>query len=587
MNRWEQMQNFLIHLAKLTKADPQTMLQNDRQVYHELVRNGLTDSQKQFYVGDYFDQWINEFKNKKNINVFVAPNWQYFCQFTTGDLLEDRTHIKMYVPLRPENIYYGANILFDFLAKNNIAHRSKIGKWSRVDGVVVRVGSKEDAMKVAQFVESNEYLKNGLYNANLFLLNDGNIAYATDANYSFNSEIASYLHEYMYKCYYEGTLDNVNIRDFFLHVRDSYQKVFYEKDGQAINSYMASREMAYDRDRFANLANKSKIVELLLMSMSPDGKLEHVMQTYSQLMDPSYMANIENQFKEKEKEHLKQINQTERIVDENELISQKLADVICADFKKYGYSHTYGALSRLVLLDKNDAFKEMSEALNGISSIKIQEIINRECGSLNYDVYLKRILSSRGENIPSDQSLDFEKLKSAITSNYLTHKYLNTKDALAEYIKTGSTARFTRNDGARFIMQSLNPQKVKNIIVAECGELNVDLYLNKYLKALEIKCTAFEAASIATLRKYNRESLETAIKNAKNGDFLGFTRCGELNLRGNLMKNVTPGEIEMVMKATLIRYGIDNENDLTEELLNALESIVGSKTNNPETFGQR
>ena len=64
MDRWEQMQNFLIRLAKLTKADPQTMLQNDRQVYHELVRNGLTDSQKQFYVGDYFDQWINEFKNR-------------------------------------------------------------------------------------------------------------------------------------------------------------------------------------------------------------------------------------------------------------------------------------------------------------------------------------------------------------------------------------------------------------------------------------------------------------------------------------------------------------------------------------------
>lgn len=587
-NRWDRMQEFLVRLAKIAQSYPQEMFRNTNLIYGELTRIGLTDEQRNFHVGNYFQHWINEFYNKDNIDVFVSENWKYFCQFRTGELRNERTHIKMYIPFKPEFIYEGANKLFSYLAENNINHISKIGRESRVDGVVVRVASKEDALKIAKFVELNEDIKDNLYPANPFLLNDGNIAYATDANYSFNSELASYLYEYIAKCYNNGILDNVNIRDFFFHVRESYIDVFYNKDLESINNYMNARGIENDTRRFSNLANKSKIVELLLHSLSAEDDLNRVIEIYDKLMDQNHMYEVENEFKEKMQV---KSTPTESLMDVYANFGQKIENVICATFEKKGYAHTLGALKRLLIMNSTDALTYVpgdSEELNN----RIEEIegtIILQYGTADPELYLENVFKARGISLNS-QTLDLEKLKFAVYTTFETHGFNNAKSALERYVQTNDEMGFTRTNGARFVMNTLTPEKVKNIIVSECGELNYDLYLNHALdkKALEIKCNAFQEASIGTMNNHSLGQLRFAIDKAINeGNFGAFSNCGDLGLRKKLMETARPEETQVLMKSILIKYGIDNENDLTEEYLNNLQVLVGMKTNDSGNLGQR
>lgn len=504
MDRWQRMTEFLRYLASITKSSPDFVLDKNNHVfYSELTRIGVPEEDREFFVGGYFETWIKEFENRSDISVFVSPRWTYFCQFVTGNLLDERTHIKMYIPFKTEMIHQCANELFDFLAKNNIKHSSKIGKNARVDGVVVRVGSKQDALSVARFIENHPHLRDSLYEPNPFLLNDGNIAYATDANYSFNEELTNYLYEYMSKCYKEGTLDTVNIRDFFLHVQNSYNEVFCLKDREKIMDYMEERQIDFNTRRFANLANKSEIVKLLLHSMSAEDNLNRVMEVYDELMDKDYMKDMEDSFKVKKNEIN---NPTEEITNKTVVInssSEKLISAVYANYNKYGYNH----------------------ALN----------------------------------------------------------------ALKKFVETGTTVNFTKDSNSRSIISTFTSQEVKNIIVSECGSLNYDLFMNVMLqkKALEMKSNALEQACIGTLNKYDIAQVKYAIEKAiDKKDFTSFSNCGDLQLRSKLMRNVRPEEIQMLMKAILIKYGIDNENDLMTEFLDNL-LVVAKKKKEEDDFGQR
>ena len=43
----------------------------------------------------------------------------------------------MYIPLKPEYLYQGANELFAFMARGNIIHQLKIGSYIRFDDIVI------------------------------------------------------------------------------------------------------------------------------------------------------------------------------------------------------------------------------------------------------------------------------------------------------------------------------------------------------------------------------------------------------------------------------------------------------------------
>lgn len=398
MSRYSEMNDFIIYLASLVKKDPRYMFSfEEDKFYGELVRVGLSNEQKQFNVRRFYDKWIEKFKEKDNIKVFVSDSWSYWCQFTNGDeeeIKNEKSHIKMYVPFRPDTIYNGVNILFNFLAANNIKHISKVGEESRVDGVVIRVTSKEDALKIAKFIEATPYLKNGLYKPNPFLLNDGNIAYATDARFSFNEELSIYLREYIGKCYNNGTIDSVNIKDFFFHILSTYSEVFCKGNQEKLKKYATFRDLYLDDYCYEKLAEISQVDKLILYSLCRENKLDRVLEVYTQLMSPTYMSSLEDKFENQYEEETIQLKTSALKTDSFNSGNEKLAYVTYTNILEHGLNHTLEALRNFVENDNIDAFTNRGNTRKIMSTLSKQEVKNiivSECGNLNYFLYLNSI----------------------------------------------------------------------------------------------------------------------------------------------------------------------------------------------------
>lgn len=147
----------------------------------------------------FFDRWISRFSNSYNTNVFVADNWNYFCQFKSGDVINnnDGEFIKIYVPLDYSHLEEGVNRIFDFMDYNGIKHASKVGSDIRFDDLVIRVTTKEEADAILDFIKNDSYIQEGLLPANPFAFNKNGVALACDGMTSYNSVLSVFLEQFI------------------------------------------------------------------------------------------------------------------------------------------------------------------------------------------------------------------------------------------------------------------------------------------------------------------------------------------------------------------------------------------------------
>lgn len=192
----------------------------NRNVVYNYLRNlGIGDNPQYAVNNSFFGDWISRFKNKQNIRVFVSKDWPYFCQFVNKSVQYDC--VKIYIPLKLDHIYEGANRIFDFLDKNNIAHSSKISSDIRTDDVVVRLSSCEDAQKLQAFIDNDKYIQEGMLRVNPFCFNKNGVGYAFDGTLSYNSvlstTIANYINDRISK---EYSVDEINVEDFKVYINE-------------------------------------------------------------------------------------------------------------------------------------------------------------------------------------------------------------------------------------------------------------------------------------------------------------------------------------------------------------------------------
>lgn len=186
----------------------------EKMVYHYLTKLGLPQSERNKRINDLFPDWVETFINFPNIDVFNSPDWKYFCQFTNGEVEPDC--IKMYISLDSSHIRQGAKIIFDFLAANNIKHRSKIGSDVRTDDIVIRLSSPDDAKKLSHYISNSNYIKSGMLKVNPFCFENNGIGYAFDGLLSYNSCVAQVITDYINRMYELGIdLNNININSFY------------------------------------------------------------------------------------------------------------------------------------------------------------------------------------------------------------------------------------------------------------------------------------------------------------------------------------------------------------------------------------
>lgn len=298
--RYKRIDEFLKRWAKIAKSNPNIEFNTKSMknaIYNELIRLGVdekdksvnlrdTKSPQNFSCNHYysyivnpdsaFNNWLQHFDKNNNIDVFVSPNWSYFCQFVSKDKTASiaKDHIKVYIPLDAKHIEEGAKQIFDFLSNNNIPHLSKIGKNIRFDDIVIRLVNKEDADKLINFVNNNKYIQNGLIEANPFAFNNNGIALACDGNLSYNDTIAGLIDMYIGQKKRENALNTVGLRNFYSYLINVYQKQFIEHKIDFI-----TREFEINPNDRETLNNYENVIRLVVNSQNPtftyDKFIEH------------------------------------------------------------------------------------------------------------------------------------------------------------------------------------------------------------------------------------------------------------------------------------------------------------------------
>lgn len=201
-----------------------------RTIYHYLIKLGVNEEEKEIKTNNFFDEWIKYFKDKNNINVFVSPNWKYFCQFTNGNVDNLDNFIKLYIPTNYNHLFKTAIELFNYLNENNISHLSKIGSEIRFDNIVIRLTNIEDAKKVVNFINSNPYIKEGLIKCNPFANSIDNISMVSDGYLSYNRVISTYIRLFLDNMKDNNSVNDINSDTFINFINNYYQNKFKNKN---------------------------------------------------------------------------------------------------------------------------------------------------------------------------------------------------------------------------------------------------------------------------------------------------------------------------------------------------------------------
>jgi len=193
---YELMQYFLNMMKEFAFSNPAYEI-SEKFVYSQLIGFNVRQDQMPFQNirEDYFDDWIYRYKNNNGIDVNYHNQSNYFLWFIDGKIRGNE--IKLYIPMDHSHIREGANQLFDFLSSTNIEHQSKIASVIRNDNVVLRVNTMEDVKTIIDFVNSNQYIKEGMIRVNPFLPNYNGVGMAMDNIYSFNSTISKIVSEFI------------------------------------------------------------------------------------------------------------------------------------------------------------------------------------------------------------------------------------------------------------------------------------------------------------------------------------------------------------------------------------------------------
>lgn len=238
-------------------------------VYANLIYLGIDE--KKVDISNNFSKWRSYFRNIKNIDVFVDPFWSYFCQFINSNYGRNRVKcdVKLYIPVGEKQIQKSAEYLFEYLANENIPHVSKIGKHVRFDDIVIRTNSKENANKIIEFVNKNQYIKDGMLPASPFAVCCDGVSLAWDDNLSYNMVVSSWISDYINFERENNNLNNVSYSRFYAYICKKTDELFNKGVGLTKHINKIMRENVIHGDGLALVANYYDVTNLLIMSLDP------------------------------------------------------------------------------------------------------------------------------------------------------------------------------------------------------------------------------------------------------------------------------------------------------------------------------
>lgn len=181
----------------------------------------ISNSNNNSIIGNLYYTFNNNYK----VNVIPDGGFVHFVS-SEVDTTKLSNHIKMYIPLDSKHIEEGVKQILDFMTNNKIAFESKISQEIRFDDFVVRLVIPEDAKKLLNFINSNQYIQEGLIKANPFAINTNNIAVISDGEASFNHVVSRIIAHYIAKRREEDKLDNISYKDLCNYLNNEYENYF-------------------------------------------------------------------------------------------------------------------------------------------------------------------------------------------------------------------------------------------------------------------------------------------------------------------------------------------------------------------------
>lgn len=561
MDKASKIDKFLKELQELSK---ETRLSPDR-IYTILSYYSIPYDEQNVSIENYFDRFINNFRNVPNANVFVDANWSYFCQFTndpTGSMY-DTNPIKIYIPLRKEHLEENVNKIIMFMAKNNIIHRSKLAKKVRVDDLVLRVRDKNDANKVIYYINS-AIPKEDLYECNPFCVNEGNVGLTMDRYMSYNEILSKYLCLYMSDIYYKNEIASYESFKTFMQVH--LRTLISKKAKNYILRFKSLEDYRLSDEEF--LANVNEIATLLVRNLELADK-EYMYQLHSELNRDGYFDEEVAYYSPYNRDNYinynASINEKSTPITNNNEDRNLLIEIIKVTSEKHGIEKTKELLNsyreekylRAITRTNNLREKVLSsltfyDYITNLSTEELNEMIDKYSvqKETNYSEDNEKLLISIVETMTKKYGLEKafyyinsyresfnvnsitrdNDLRNKVATSNTFHVYMASmsKEELFEFVR-----KYAQNKEEKTTFEEQNKYTEKEFILEEASKLT-------YNSALENECDG-------------KRQIFSALMQAAGGNFKYFTNTS--GARDAVANNISPFEIEKVAKMTLEKKG--------------------------------
>lgn len=561
MDKASKIDKFLKELQELSK---ETRLSPDR-IYTILSYYSIPYDEQNVSIENYFDRFINNFRNVPNANVFVDANWSYFCQFTndpTGSMY-DTNPIKIYIPLRKEHLEENVNKIIMFMAKNNIIHRSKLAKKVRVDDLVLRVRDKNDANKVINYINS-AIPKEDLYECNPFCVNEGNVGLTMDRYMSYNEILSKYLCLYMSDIYYKNEIASYESFKTFMQVH--LRTLISKKAKNYILRFKSLEDYRLSDEEF--LANVNEIATLIVRNLELADK-EYMYQLHNELNRDGYFDEEVAYYSPYNRDNYinynASINEKSTPITNNNEDRNLLIEIIKVTSEKHGIEKTKELLNsyreekylRAITRTNNLREKVLSsltfyDYITNLSTEELNEMIDKYSvqKETNYSEDNEKLLISIVETMTKKYGLEQafyyinsyresfnvnsitrdNDLRNKVATSNTFHVYMASmsKEELFEFVR-----KYAQNKEEKTTFEEQNKYTEKEFILEEASKLT-------YNSALENECDG-------------KRQIFSALIQAAGGNFKYFTNTS--GARDAVANNISPFEIEKVAKMTLEKKG--------------------------------
>lgn len=437
-SRVVQMEEFLKYHAKLYKQNPGLEIKRET-IYSDLMNYELQKDEVGQSLAKYFDDWQYRFRGRK-LNVFYSFQQPRFLQFHY-DAYEKKDHVKIYLSFSKEDVFECVNMIFDYIDQNEFSTLSKVADVRRSDEVVLRMSNVEDAKKLLEFINNNEYLSTRAKPVNPFLIKSGVAGLANDRLLSYNETLSFIIAEYFKKV---EDYDKVSLLDFRRFVVNYYNNVFAsgsEYENFCNSSIFLEYSDSYSRisDRMANFY---QVFRTLIMSLDSKTKLEDFFNHVSMCQDNNRFYKLSEYFSNMQD---KSLNKSNESIDKEAL----LKEYIVYASKKYGaanvivYINSYldgnvNAITRdnnyrdlfVENLTPNDIFRITNNDVKGYINklFNIKENNNDEIVSL----FVRAIYETQAK-YGAAQACHAIRMISYNNLSYITNSNGNYRDKLSEY----------------------------------------------------------------------------------------------------------------------------------------------------------